>query len=101
MAPTPKKKRRRNKRRSKKKKGLVQETNDSNPKGVGVIGPTTKGYVGANHPSHILFVDYYGNVRSRFVGDYEDNVLWTIWVPNPLVTNMIGPIEKLGPKSKK
>jgi hypothetical protein len=36
-----KKKRRRKKDNNKNNKGLAYKTNDSNPKGVGVIGPTT------------------------------------------------------------
>ena len=98
----PKRKRR---RRTKKKKnnenmGITREGGDSNPRRSGVPDSTTRGYAGANNPSHVLFVDYYGRIRARFVGPYEENVDWTIWVPKPLVTNMIGPIEKWVPKSK-
>ena len=66
----------------------------------GIPDATTPGFAGSNNPSHVLFVDYYGHIRARFIGPQEDNVDWTIWVPKPLVTNMIGPIEKWVPKSK-
>jgi hypothetical protein len=98
--PKPKKRRRRNKKKNKKNVGIAHETVDSRPKGVGISGPTTWGFAGANNPNHVLFVDYRGHVRARFVGPYEENVAWTIWVPKPLVTNMKGPIEKWVPKSK-
>ncbi|KAK1608540.1 hypothetical protein QYE76_032213 [Lolium multiflorum] len=91
--------------RTKKKKNnedmsTIHEGGDSNPRRGEAPDPTTRGYACANNPSHVLFVDYYGHICARFVGPYEDNVDWTIWVPKPLVTNMIGPIEKWVPKSK-
>ena len=96
-APKPKRK----KRKNKKNKGVACETGDSSPRRGGMPGPTSRGYAGANNPSHVLFVDYYGYVRARFVGPYEENVDWTIWVPKPLVANMIEPIAKWVPKTKK
>ena len=101
LAPKPKKKRRRRtKKKYKKNVGIAREDGDSSPRRGGVPDPTTRGYAGANNPSHVLFVDYYGYVRARFVGPYEENIAWTIWVPKPLVTNMLGPIAKWVPKSK-
>ncbi|KAK1692859.1 hypothetical protein QYE76_009556 [Lolium multiflorum] len=101
VATKPNRKRRRSTKKKKKKNmGITLEEGDSSPRRGGVSDPTTKGYASANNPSHVLFVDYYGHIRARFIGPYEDNVDWTIWVPKPLVTNMIGPIEKWVPKSK-
>ena len=100
VATKPKKKRRRTKKKNKKNVGIAREDGDSSPRRGGVPDPTTRGYAGANNPSHVIFVDYYGHVRARFVGPYEENIDWTIWVPKPLVTNMLGPIAKWVPKSK-
>ncbi|KAK1593734.1 hypothetical protein QYE76_048274 [Lolium multiflorum] len=102
VATKPKRKRR---TRTKKKKNnedmsTIREGGDSNPRRGVAPDPTMRGYAGANNPSHVLFVDYYGHIRARFIGPYEDNVDWTIWVPKPHVTNLIGPIEKWVPKSK-
>ncbi|KAK1693499.1 hypothetical protein QYE76_010196 [Lolium multiflorum] len=71
---------RKRRRRTKKKKnmGITLEEGDSSPRRGGVPDPTTKGYAGANNPSHVLFVDYYGRIRACFVGPYEENVDWTI-----------------------
>ena len=101
VAIKPKKKRRRTKKKKNKNNvGIAREAGPSSPRRGGVPDPTTRGYAGANNPSHVLFIDYYGRVRARFVGPYEENIDWTIWVPKPLVTNMQGPIEKWVPKSK-
>lgn len=67
-APNPKRKKRKNKKKNKKNKGVACETGDSSPRRGGMPGPTSRGYAGANNPSHVLFVDYYGYVRARFIG---------------------------------
>ena len=63
-APKPKRKRRKNKKKNKKNKGVAREAKKSD----GMPGPTTRGYAGANNPSHVLFVDYYGHIHARYVG---------------------------------
>ena len=97
-------KRKRNKRTKKKKNKENMEINleerDASSRRDGVPNSASKGFAGSNNPSHVLFVDYYGHIRARFIGPQKDNVDWTIWVPKPLVTNMLGPIEKWVPKSK-
>ncbi|KAK1628228.1 hypothetical protein QYE76_002543 [Lolium multiflorum] len=102
VATKPKRKRRRRTKKKKNNKDMstIHEGGEPNPRRGDVPDPTTRGYAGPNNPSHVLFVDYYGHIRARFIGPYEDNVDWTIWVPKPLVTNMIGPIERWVPKSK-
>ncbi|KAK1615899.1 hypothetical protein QYE76_021416 [Lolium multiflorum] len=75
VATKPKRKR----RRTKKKKNnedmsTIHEGGDSNPRRGEAPDPTTRGYADPNNPSHVLFVDYYGHIRARFIGPYEDNV---------------------------
>ena len=52
------------------------------------------------NPHYVLYCDYYGDVYAKYVGPYDGDVAWSIWVPKTLVTNMRGPIEKWVPKSK-
>ena len=73
VATTPKRKR---KRRTKKKKD--KENMETNLEGSyassrrdGVPNSTSTGFAGSNNPSHVLFVDYYGHIRARFIGPHS------------------------------
>ena len=57
-------------------------------------------FAGTNNPHHIINVDYYGDVYAKYVGTSDGFIEYNIWVPNTLVTNLRGPIERWGPKSK-
>ena len=57
-------------------------------------------FAGTNNPHHILYVDYYGDVYAKYVGPSDGVIKYSIWVPKTLVTNLRGPIERRGPKSK-
>ena len=47
-------------------------------------------FAGTNNPHHTLYVDYYGDVYAKYVGPYDGDVSWSIWVPRTLVTNKRG-----------
>jgi hypothetical protein len=98
--PKRKRKRRTKKKMNKKNMETNREGSNASSRRDGVPNSASTGFAGSNNPSHVLFVDYYGHIRARFIGPQKDNVDWTIWVPKPLVTNMLGPIEKWVPKSK-
>jgi hypothetical protein len=98
--PKRKRKRRTKKKMDKKNMETNREGSNASSRRDGVSNSASTGFAGSNNPSHVLFVDYYGHIRARFIGPQKDNVDWTIWVPKPLVTNMLGPIEKWVPKSK-
>ena len=86
-----------------KKEMPAQEKNkkviggDKAPKGK----VTKNDQTGLDNPHYELFTDYYGDVYARYVGPYDGYIVWSIWVPKTLVTNMKGPIEKWVPKTKK
>jgi hypothetical protein len=98
--PKRKRKRRTKKKMNKKNMETNREGSNASSRRDGVPNSASTGFAGSNNPSHVIFVDYYGHIRARFIGPQKDNVDWTIWVPKPLVTNMLGPIEKWVPKSK-
>ncbi|KAK1646050.1 hypothetical protein QYE76_063855 [Lolium multiflorum] len=65
-------------RRTKKKKNkenmeINHEESDASSRRDGVPNSASKGFAGSNNPSHVLFVDYYGHIRARFIGPQEDN----------------------------
>jgi hypothetical protein len=47
-------------------------------------------YAGIANPHYVLFYDYYGDVYAKYVGPYDENVAWSIWVPKTLVANKRG-----------
>ena len=57
-------------------------------------------FAGITNPHYVLFRDYYDDVYAKYVGPYDGYVSWSIWVPNTLVTNKRGPIEKWVPKTR-
>ncbi|KAK1696247.1 hypothetical protein QYE76_012944 [Lolium multiflorum] len=75
VATKPKRKRSRRTKKKKNKENMEinHEGGDPNSRRGGVPDSTTKGFAGSNNPSHVLFVDYYGHIRARFIGPQEDN----------------------------
>ena len=62
---------------------------------------THNDFAGKYNPSYVLLKSSDGYVFDKYVGtSYGDDYHWTIWVPNTLVTNKRGPIQKWVPKSK-
>ena len=50
--------------------------------------------------SYVLCRASDGHVYARFVGSYDEDIEWAIWVPKTLVSNIKGPIQKWVPKTK-
>ena len=55
---------------------------------------------GKFNSSYVLCCASDGHVYARFVGSYDEDIEWAIWVPKTLVSNMKGPIKKWVPKTK-
>jgi hypothetical protein len=62
--------------------------------------PNHNNFAGKYNPSYVLRRAYDGHVYEKFVDSPNKCIAWSIWVPETLVTNKRGPIEKRGPKNK-
>ena len=89
------------KKNHKKKAKPVQAKKNNVVGGNATRGKATHDDFAGNANTHyVLFCDYYGDVYASFVGPFDSNISWSIWVPKTLITNMRGPIEKWVPKTK-
>ena len=89
------------KKNKNKKAKPAQATKISIASGVVTRDSTPRSdFAGTNNPHHILYVDYYGDIYAKYVVPIDGFVQYSIWVPKTIVTNLRGPIERWGPKSK-
>ena len=61
---------------------------------------TPSNKAGDFNPSYVLCRASDGHVYAKFVGSPYEYIVWSIWVPKTLVTNIKGPISKWVPKTK-
>ncbi|KAK1698301.1 hypothetical protein QYE76_014998 [Lolium multiflorum] len=75
VATKPKRKRKRRTKKKKDKENMETNLEGSNASSRrdGVPNSASTGFAGSNNPSHVLFVDYYGHIRARFIGPQKDN----------------------------
>ena len=75
-----------------KKKNNKKKAKPSQAKKNDVVGgDATRGrathddFAGIINPNYVLYCDYYGDVYAKYVGPYDGDVSWYIWVPKTLV----------------